>query len=298
MTNITWTNASAIGLALVKDRLHQGWFEMTATNGFPFATFSLQNNRANPNGVRSLVLAGTTNTTTNRSVLRLELTYDAATTNLFSIIYAGTNTVGLAASTNPLTDLISDVNPAAADRLRLAMYGSTTRTNGNPAGTIRIRSLAMQTETINADDQAFSPVFLRSLGSTLTDFVGPNELQAGRTFYGMTNLPWIFTDEGKFYSWNLPLTNALRIRLGGDTLLGGTNNGRGATAIGWQDFGVVPLHEVLFSASNLPAGLALDTEAVPGLIYGTPTAPGTNLVTVIMTTSGGSRTNTIRMVVQ
>lgn len=298
MTNITWTNASAIGLALVKDRLNQGWFEMTASNGFPFATFSLQNNRANPNGVRSLVLAGTTNTTTNRSVLRLELTYDAATTNLFSIIYAGTNTVSLAASTNLLTDLISDVNPAAADRLRLAMYGSTTRTNGNPAGTMRIRSLAIQTETINADDQAFSPVFLRSVGSTLTDIMGPNELQTGRTFYGAANLPWIFTDEGKFSSWNLPRTNALRIRLGGDTFLGGTNNGRGATAIGWQDFGVVPLHEVLFSASNLPAGLALDTEAVPGLIYGTPTARGTNLVTVIMTTSGGSRTNTIRMVVQ
>jgi len=43
--------------------------------------------------------------------------------------------------------------------------------------------------------------------------------------------------------------------------------------------------------------LALDTEAVPGLIYGTPTASGTNLVTVVMTTSGGSRTNTIRIVV-
>jgi len=230
-------------------------------------------------------------------VLRLELTYDAATTNLLSVIFAGTNHVGLAASTNPLTDLIPDVNPAAADRLRLAMYGSTLRPNGNPAGTMRIRSLAIQNETVNADDQAFSPVFLRSLGSTRTDIVAPNELQAGRTFYGTNNLPWIFTDEGKFYSWNLPLANALRIRLGGDTLLGGANNGRGTNAIGWQDFGVVPLYEVGFFVSNLPAGLALDTEAVPGLIYGTPTASGTNLVTVVMTTSGGSRTNTIRIVV-
>lgn len=297
MTNITWTNASAIGLALVKDRLNQGWFEMTATNGFSFATFSLRNNTSSTNGVHSLVLAGTTNTTTNRSVLRLELAYDAVSMDLISVIYAGTNNVSLAASTNSLTNLISDVNPFAGDRLRLAMYGSTTRTNGNPAGTMRIRSLAIQTETINADDQAFSPIFLRSLGGTLTDIVAPNELQTGRTFYGTNNLPWIFTDEGKFYSWNLPLTNALRIRLGGDTLLGGATNGRGTNAIGWQDFGVVPLYEVLFSASNLPAGLALDTEAVPGLIYGTPTAAGTNQVTVVMTTSGGSRTNTIRIVV-
>jgi hypothetical protein len=297
LTNITWTNTSAVGVALVKDRLDEGWFEMTASNAYPFVSYSLRNNTIATNGARSLVLAGVTNTTTNRSVLRLELGYDAASGNLASAFFAGTNPSPLFASTNRLGDLISDVDPTAGDRLRLAMYGSTTRTNGNPAGTMRVRSLAIQNEVAVANDQVFSPVFLRSLGSLLTTIPAPTELQAGRTEYGVTSLAADFSDEGQSFSWNLPVTNALRIRLGGDTVLGGANNGRGATAIGWQDFGVVPLYEVGFSVSNLPAGLVLDTETVPGLIYGTPTASGTNQVTVIMTTSGGSRTNTIRIVV-
>jgi len=82
------------------------------------------------------------------------------------------------------------------------------------------------------------------------------------------------------------------------TLLGGATNGRGASAIGWEDFGVIPLWEVWYECSNLPAGLNLDQNNIPGLIYGTPTAPGTNNVTVIMNTSGGTRTNTIRIIVR
>jgi hypothetical protein len=270
---------------------------MTDSNAYPFVTYSLRNNTTATNGARSLVLAGVTNTTTNRSVLRLELGYDASSGNLTSTFFAGTNSSVLAAATNPLSELISDVGPTAGDRLRLALFGSITRTNGNPAGTMRVRSLAIQNEVAVTNAQFFSPVFLRSLGSVLTTIPAPTELQAGRTDYGVTNLAADFSDEGQSFSWNLPVTNALRIRLGGDTVLGGANNGRGATAIGWQDFGVVPLYEVGFSVSNLPAGLVLDTETVPGLIYGTPTATGTNQVTVIMTTSGGSRTNTIRIVV-
>jgi len=298
LTNITWTNSSAIGLALVKDRLGQGWFEMTDTNGFPFATFSLRNSTTNVNGPRSLVLAGTTNTTTNRSVLRLDLAYDPVAGTLTSSFSSGTNRVPLATSTNALTDLLAnDVTPLNGDRLRLALYGSTTRTNGNPSGTMRVRSLWVQQESALIQDPTPGPVFLRSLGSELITVAAPTELQSGRQEEGGTNASSYFSDQGQSYSWNLPRTNALRIRLGGDTLLSGTN-GRGATAIGWQDFGVVPLNEVSFSAMNLPDGLFLDTEVVPGLIYGTPTTPGTNNVTVIMTTSGGSRTNTIRIVVR
>lgn len=296
LTNVVWTNASAIGLALVKDRLGQGWFEMTDSNGFPFTTFSLRNSTTQTNGARSLVLAGTATPTTNRSVLRLELSLDAGSGNLISAFYAGTNRTPLAASTNSLADLVGEVDPMNGDRLRLAMYGSTTRTQGNPAGTMRVRSLAVQMDSSLGNEQGLSPIFLRSQGSERTTIPAPTELQAGRMEYGAINLASDFSDQGQSFSWGLPRTNALRIRLGGDTLLGETN-GRGVTAIGWQDFGVVPRYEVLFAVSNLPAGLSLDQEAVPGLIYGTPTVRGTNLVNVIMTTSGGSRTNTVRVVV-
>jgi hypothetical protein len=303
LTNITWTDASAIGLALVKDRRDAGWFEMTAgTNNFPFASFSLRKNTSGTNGDRSLVLAGVTNSTTNRSVLRLELAYDAPSGNLASAFYAGTNPVALAARTNALTELISDVDVPAGDALRLAMYGMIARAQGNPLGTMRVRSLSMQMEGTVSNEAERSPIFLHHSVSSegISDSPVPvypiPALEAGRTVYGLTNdLTGDFRYPGVFSSWG---TNNVRVRLGGDTLLGGATNGRGASAIGWEDFGVIPLWEVWYECSNLPAGLNLDQNNIPGLIYGTPTAPGTNNVTVIMNTSGGTRTNTIRIIVR
>lgn len=305
LTNVTWTNASAIGLALVKDRYFEDWFAMTAgTNNFPFASFALSNNTTNTNGARTLVLGGMTNTTTNRSILRLELAYDAVSGNLASAFYAPGSSAALFSRTNTLTSLIADVNPSAGDVLRLAMYGSTLRAGGVPAGTMRVRSLAVQSESTVSNGLTSSPVFLRNSFETSASTDSPTAvngylaIQAGRTDYGSTNWQSDFSDRGFSYLWNGSLSSTLRLRLGGDTLVGGLNNGRGTSAVGWEDFGVVPLNEVWFTATNLPAGLQLDENQVPGLIYGTPTARGTNNVTVIMETSGGSRTNTIRIVVQ
>jgi len=304
LTNISWTNASAIGLALVKDRRESGWFEMTAgSNNFPFASFSLRNNTTNTSGARSLVLAGVTQTTTNRSVLRLELGYEAASGNLSSAFFAGSNPTPLATRVDALTNLITDVDPQAGDPLRLAMYGSCSRAIGNPLGTMRVRSLSVQMEGSVSNESQRSPVFLRhvvpveeAVSASPTPVPGVPTLQAGQTVYGLTNgLTADFQYPGAFFSW---ATNNLRIRLGGDTWLGGAGNGRGASAIGWEDFGVIPMWEVWYDCTNLPVGLNLDQNNIPGLIYGTPTQTGTNNVTVLMSTSGGTRTNTVRIIVR